>query len=94
MAALSSFFVAVAPFSKDISFKPFFVFYDSSSLAIPVPIYSQPSKSPNYIIGVGHGRVVVLSNFPKPQKLPKEFLDFCESLAIGQNVTKDKTFRH
>ena len=94
MTALSSCFVAVSPFSPAISFKPFFVVYDSSSLITPVPIYSPPSQKPNYIVGVGQGRVVVLSNLSNPRKLPKEFLDFCESLALGSDFIKDKNFRH
>ena len=86
-------FVAVAPFSSGISFKPFFVLCDSSSFP-PEPFYFVPSAPIDFVVGIGRERVIVLSKSPKAEKLPSEFLAFCENFAFGRSLTQDETVRH
>lgn len=86
-------FVAVAPFSSDISFKPFFVLCDSFSFP-PEPFYFVPSAPIDFVVGIGHERVIVLSKSLNAEKLPSEFLEFCENFALGRSFTKDKNVTH
>jgi hypothetical protein len=94
MTAFNSFVAAVAPFSPLVSFKPFFVAYDSLSPSLPVFLSSPPTKPPSYIVGIGKGRIIVISSSPEPQRLPSDFLEFCENLALGHQSTQDKNVTH
>ena len=93
MTALT-FLVAVSPIPP-LCFKPYFVTYDSSLPALsPSPSYSSPCQLPNYILGIGQGRVIVLVDLPSPEP-DKPFLDFCEHIAIGHGAdTNDLEIRH
>lgn len=77
-------------------FEPYCVSYDSLS---PSPILSYrviptPINPPDYIVGVGQGRVIVLVDFASPEP-SKPFLDFCERIAIGHGAdSNSQNVRH
>lgn len=75
-------------------FKPYFVSYEPLSPSLASRVIPTPIKPPDYILGVGQGRVIVLVDLPSPEP-DKQFLDFCERLAIGHNNSiNGKNVRH
>lgn len=77
-----------------LSFKPYCVSYEPLSPSLASRVIPAPIKPPDYILGVGQGRVIVLVDLPSPEP-DKQFLDFCERLAIGHNTsTNGKNVRH
>jgi hypothetical protein len=77
-----------------LAFKPYCVSYEPLSPSLPVRVVPIPINLPDYIVRVGKGRVVVLVDLPSPEP-DKQFLDFCERIAIGHGAdTNDLEIRH
>lgn len=76
-----------------LDFKPYCVSYESLSPSLASRVVPTPINPPDYILGVGQGRVIVLVDLPSLEP-DKQFLDFCERLAIGHASTNDENVRH
>jgi hypothetical protein len=83
------FFTPIPP----LFFEPYCVSYDALYPSLPVQVVPVPINPPDYIVGVGQGRVIVLVDLPSPEP-DKQFLDFCERIAIGHGAdTNDLEIR-
>ena len=84
------FFTPISP----LFFKPYCVSYEPLFSSLASRVVPTPINPPDYIVGVGQGRIIVLVDLPSPEP-DKPFLDFCERIAIGHGAdTNSLEIRH
>lgn len=85
-------FVTPLPSPSSLTFKPYFVSYNPNSPALLVRSLP-PIGLPDYVLGVGEGRFLLLVDEPSPEPT-REFFEFCERITIGHTPTNSKNVRH
>lgn len=77
-----------------LAFKPYCVSYEPLCPSLASRVVPTPINPPDYILQIGRGCIVLLVDLPSPEP-DKQFMDFCERLAIGHNASiNDENVRH